>query len=1268
MHEDKIYSKIVNENKEIESVISSVVERCPKDEVDWGIRSNWEIAVSQALEQAAPINPYLQNLQVGEEVHALEAVAWVKGSQNVDCRPKLFDKLTKTWKLLDTGSAVTVVKKGPEDKIDESRSLKAVNGTVIKSYGQRVINIQLGRKSYPVLATVADIGQDIIGWDFIVQHKLSFDWTELGDLYIVDKKADIRQPLKFVTVPTDLQQNAGVHKFSELFRRPSSGAEAFEVASMKTIDKADKEPVEEVPGEVQNLINMYPNLLEPSFNDLSTKHGVTHKINTGSATPTKCKVRPLMANSEKAIKGKEAWDQMERLGVVERVDPNAKTEWGSPLHLVPKPNNGIRPCSDFRQLNSKTVPDSYPISSLKSFTKNLRGSKVFSKIDLFSAFHNVVIDTSDVPKTTTLTPWGVFVYKRLAFGLAGAPSTFSKLIDSVLAGVEGIYTYLDDILVHSPDMDSHLKILNEVFRRLQESGLAIKIEKCKFLKSEVDYLGYNVSEHGIKPLKRKVDSIVNFEAPKSQKDLLHFLGALNYFRTSLRGIKSEESYRNPAEILQVLFNLGTCKLPPKTKLVDIWNQSPKVIQAFKDAKQMLLNAVTLTHPDPGARMVLCTDASDYAIGGSLCQVDKEGKFHPLGFFSRHLGPDKQAWSTYRKELYACVQSLRHFLPEFYGNHITIFSDHLPLTKSFESNTLQSNDPVAQRQLIEIGMFTKEVKYLKGSQNLIADWLSRKTPEALIGEAYKLEKEEAKVNRVKEEEIDFGKMKKISAAMEVLEIDTISTKAIAEEQRKCRDVDNCRKGLHPKSLKFRDELINGTEIFCEVSGSKIRPVLPEPFRLTILQSYHNVDHPGQRESQRRCASQYYWPVMKKEIKNYVRSCHACQSTKPSKLKEPQPGFFPVPQKRFSHIHIDVCGPLPPSRGYKYLLMVVDRTTRYVDAIPMIEASTNACADALLHSWVSRHGLSRHCTSDNGVEFVSAIWKRMQDKLGIKLHYTPLYSPQANGLCERQNSTIKTSLKAALIEMGEKHKNDWYDFLPWILLMKRTSYQKELDASPSMLVYGSNPAIPGDCLINPGEEMSGPDLKELAKNLTKLDQAQPKQTSSSTNNPVEEPPKSVTHVYIKEHGVKGLEAQFRGPFPVISRPSRSTVKVRVGFFANGEERHQIRHWRDLKIAQRRSEDTPEASRPKLGRPKNSPSVTSEAANLTEKEDALGKNKTELPAKIQPAELPAKIQTNRPVRSTRNPAPSYVDSVVPVWSASSEEIAFINQSINARHSESG
>ena len=300
--------------------------------------------------------------------------------------------------------------------------------------------------------------------------------------------------------------------------------------------------------------------------------------------------------------------------------------------------------------------------------------------------------------------------------------------------------------------------------------------------------------------------------------------------------------------------------------------------------------------------------------------------------------------------------------------------------------------------------------------------------------------------------------------------------------------------------------------------------------------------------------------------------------------------------------------------------------------------------------------------------------MQEKLGIKLQYTPLYSPQTNGLCERQNSTIKTSLKAALIEMGQKHQGNWYNYLPWILLMKRASYQKELDTSPSMLVYGADPVIPGDCLINPGDDLALPDLKQLAEDLTKLDLAAPRQTSSQSTNPVEEPPSTVTHVYVREHGTKGLDSQFRGPFAVVDRPSRSTVKIRVGFYVNGEPRHQIRHWRDLKVAHMRSGDTTEASRAKLGRPKksspSSSSASSEADSSTgpslQPGDAEEVNKLTSSSSFQnqkPATspLPAEIQNQKPVRSTRNQNPQYIDSLVPnSWAANKEELAAINSSI--------
>ena len=289
------------------------------------------------------------------------------------------------------------------------------------------------------------------------------------------------------------------------------------------------------------------------------------------------------------------------------------------------------------------------------------------------------------------------------------------------------------------------------------------------------------------------------------------------------------------------------------------------------------------------------------------------------------------------------------------------------------------------------------------------------------------------------------------------------------------------------------------------------------------------------------------------------------------------------------------------------------------------------------------------------------------MGIKLNYTPLYSPQTNGLVERQNSTIKTSLKAALLQMGEDHKENWYDMLPWILLMKRTSYQKDLGASPSMLCYGSNPAVPGDLLRDPGAPMTSSEMEELKNFVENLNNKTPIQTSTPTQVPVEEPPASVKYVYTKQHNTTGLQAPYVGPFPVVSRPSRSTAKIRVGYFKNGVPKYEVRSWRDLKIAHL-APDAEEASRPSRGRPPSKPAqvqLSSEPASKIQ--DGAQINK--LPD--EDAVMPTATKTNsnvggkRPARSTRNPNPAYVDSVSctpEAWSATSEQLAELNYHISA------
>ena len=169
-------------------------------------------------------------------------------------------------------------------------------------------------------------------------------------------------------------------------------------------------------------------------------------------------------------------------------------------------------------------------------------------------------------KTLTLSPWGgSYVYNRLAFGLASGPASWQKLLEHVLKDVSNIFIYLDDILVFGKSKEEHDATLSQVFQRLAANNMALSLEKCIFGKPSVDYLGYKVTTSGIVPLPRKLEALKNFKQPTSQKDVLHFCGALNYFRTSLRGIRQTGGkYKIAAAVLQPLYSVGT---PPKLNSV-----------------------------------------------------------------------------------------------------------------------------------------------------------------------------------------------------------------------------------------------------------------------------------------------------------------------------------------------------------------------------------------------------------------------------------------------------------------------------------------------------------------------------------------------------------------------------------------------------------------------------------------------------------------------------------------------------------------------------
>ena len=850
--------------------------------------------------------------------------------------------------------------------------------------------------------------------------------------------------------------------------------------------------------------------------DLGLTNLTVHPINTGNAEPVKQPPRrvPLAfaANEKKAI------EDLKAKGVIR----DSVSPWASPIVLVHKKDGGVRPCIDYRKVNELVKPDGFPLPRIQDCLDSVVGSTLFSTFDLTSGYFQIPLKEDDIPKSAFVCKYGHFEMTRMPFGLNNAASTFQRTMELALQGLQWItcLIYIDDIIVFGRNFEEHLRRVEEVFERLKNAGLKLKPDKCNMLQTEVVFLGHVVTAQGIRPNPTNIAKIVGWPRPKTAKQIKQLVAMGSYYRRYVKnfativrpmveltkkgkkfiwGEACERSFESLKEALvssdvmgypmndagQFILDVDASDVGIGGILHQVQEEKEKVIAYASRALNKAERNYCITEKELLAVRYFIEYFRQYLLGRKfvvrsdhqalvwlfklkeprgkiarwieiLSQYDFSIEYRPgrkqahCDALSRCEDPQKCECPNQDTEeplkCGPCRKCLKRAQEMCHKDLITEAVSGVVDQRQQQHSKTEETEPNIR------GVITED-EQVPGQSTHTEDTDSRNQRRENLATTWIGEKTVADLQNAQSNDTDIGPLLQAKMAGNRPTSQEMVTKSPAARHY----------WVLWDSLEVHNNVLYKRFVKKDGSGEYLQLVAPHSMKPEILFQMHDSvisGHLGCKKTKAKVLQKFYWYGLREDVALHIRKCDVCAADK-KPVKKPR---APLGSLRTGApgdcIATDYLGPLPiTERGNRYILLLTDHFTKYVEIMAVPDMTAEVCAARILNEYVSRWGCPLSIHSDQGRTYESRIFKEMCRMLEVRKTRTSVRNPKGNGQSERFNRTLIKMIKAYLC--GEQ--KNWDLHLGCLAGAYRATPNESTKMTPNLLTIGREVRLPAELVF-------------------------------------------------------------------------------------------------------------------------------------------------------------------------------------------------------------